>query len=232
MNHLLRELAPISAAGWELLDSEARQRLHGRLGARRRRVLPLAELRVDFAISREELRDADRGAPDADLEPLNEAARRIAVAENEAVFHGWSAAGIAGVGEVSPVAPRPLGTDCDQYPRIVAGAVEELRERGVEGPFGFALGPEQYTRVIETAEHGGYPLFDHLAKILDGPIVWAPGLRGGVVLSLRGGDFLFESGQDLSIGYESHDAKAVRLYLEESFSFVVATPEAAAPLTP
>ena len=85
--------------------------------------------------------------------------------------------------------------------------------------------------MIETAEHGGYPLFDHLAKILDGPIVWAPGVKGAVVLSLRGGDFLFESGQDLAIGYSHHDAELVHLYLEESFSFVVATPEAAAPLS-
>jgi uncharacterized linocin/CFP29 family protein len=53
-----------------------------------------------------------------------------------------------------------------------------------------------------------------------------------VVLSLRGGDFLFESGQDLSIGYDSHDSEVVRLYLEESFSFHVATPEAAVALTP
>jgi len=87
--------------------------------------------------------------------------------------------------------------------------------------------------VIETAEHGGYPLFDHLSKILGGgPIVWAPGLSGAVAMSLRGGDFLLESGQDLSIGYDHHDAVEVHLYLEESFSFVVATPEAAAPLTP
>ncbi len=85
--------------------------------------------------------------------------------------------------------------------------------------------------MIETAEHGGYPLFDHLAKILAGPIVWAPGVKGAVVLSLRGGDFLFESGQDLAIGYSHHDADAVHLYLEESFSFRVATPEAAAPLS-
>ena len=38
-------------------------------------------------------------------------------------------------------------------------------------------------------------------------------------------------GQDLSIGYTSHDAEAVRLYLEESFSFHVATPEAAVALS-
>jgi uncharacterized linocin/CFP29 family protein len=81
--------------------------------------------------------------------------------------------------------------------------------------------------VIESTEHGGYLVFDHLRKILDGPIVRAPGVDGAVALSLRGGDFLFESGQDLSIGYDSHDSETVRLYLEESFSFRVAIPEAA-----
>ena len=53
---------------------------------------------------------------------------------------------------------------------------------------------------------------------------------GAVVLSLRGGDFLFESGEDVSLGYSHHDADSVHLYLEESFSFRVATPEAAVAL--
>ena len=84
--------------------------------------------------------------------------------------------------------------------------------------------------MVETSEHGGYPLFDHLYKILGGPIVWTPGVRGGVVLSVRGGDFLFESGQDLAIGYDSHSAQDVHLYLEQTFSFRVATAEAAVEL--
>jgi len=90
----------------------------------------------------------------------------------------------------------------------------------------------QYRRVVETAEHPGYLLLDHLRKILEGPIVWAPGVNGAIVLSMRGGDFKFECGQDLALGYESHDGEAVRLYIEESFSFHVATPEAAVALTP
>jgi uncharacterized linocin/CFP29 family protein len=61
--------------------------------------------------------------------------------------------------------------------------------------------------------------------------VWAPGVKGAVVLSLRGGDFVLEAGQDLSLGYDSHDGESVRLYIEESFSFHVATPEAAVRLT-
>jgi uncharacterized linocin/CFP29 family protein len=268
MNHLLRDLAPISEAGWKLLDDEARERLQWPLAARRlvdfsgplgwehsatnlgrteevaapngdgvsarqRRVLPLVELRADFVISRAELADNDRGALDADLEPLDQAAKQVAISENVAVFHGWARAGIAGVAEASPIAVQALGTSAEDYPRSVARAVEAIRQGGVGGPYGLALGPDEFTQVIETAEHGGYPLFDHLAKILGGgPIVWAPGVKGAVVLSLRGGDFVFESGQDLAIGYSHHDADSVHLYLEESFSFVVATAEAAAPLSP
>ena len=56
-------------------------------------------------------------------------------------------------------------------------------------------------RSSRATEHGGYPLFDHLHQILEGPVVWAPGIDCGVVLSQRGGDFVFDSGQDIAIGY-------------------------------
>jgi uncharacterized linocin/CFP29 family protein len=198
--------------------------------ALQRRVLPLAELRADFAISRAELRDDDRGAEDADLEPLDDAAHRMAVAENKSVFHGWPEAGIVGLSEASPHQGLTLGEEADSYPRPVARAVEQLLQAGIGGPYALALGSDEFTRVSETAEHGGYPLRDHLRKILDGPVLWAPGVSGAVVLSQRGGDFLLESGQDLSIGYLDHDREVVNLYLEQSFSFHVATPEAAVPL--
>jgi uncharacterized linocin/CFP29 family protein len=261
MNHLLREKAPISSAGWSLLDGEATERVTPALAARKlvdfsgphgwehsatnlgrvqalaeapcdgvaglqRRVLPLVEVRADFELSRAELRDADRGADDIDLGPLDLAAHQIAVAENVAVFHGWHGA-IAGMEDASPHESEPLGDRGDDYPGRVAGAVQLLLSNGVSGPYALALGPEEYQRVVETAERGGYPLLDHLRNIVDGPIVWAPGIKGAVVVSTRGGDFVYDSGQDLAIGYDSHDDEVVRLYLEESFSFHVATPEAA-----
>src|SRR5947209_7450813 len=193
--------------------------------ARQRRVLPLAELRADFSIALEELAAADRGAEDADLEALDTAAHQLAVAENVAVFHGWPEASIGGIAAASPHPRVSLGDAPDGYPRPVAGAVERLLHAGISGPYALALGGEQYQRVVQTAEHGGYPLLEHLRKILDGPIVWAPGVKGAIVLSTRGGDFLFESGQDISLGYLGHDGEVVRLYLEESFAFRVATPE-------
>jgi uncharacterized linocin/CFP29 family protein len=196
-----------------------------------RRVLPLVELRASFTVSLDELRAADRGAEDADLEELDRAAHQMAVAENKTVFHGWPDASIEGIAELSPHERIPLGDNPDEFRRPVAGAVERLLHNGIEGPYALALGGEQYQRVVQSAEHGGYPLLDHLRKILEGPIVWAPGVAGGVVVSTRGGDFLLECGQDLAIGYEGHDGEVVRLYLEESISFRVATPEAAVTLT-
>ena len=267
MNHLLRSRAPVTDAGWELLDHEARSRLTAALAARKvidfagpygwehsatnlgrttevpvgpvegvialqRKVLPLVELRANFAVPLAQLQDNDRGRPDVDLRALDEAAHRIAVTENVAVFHGWSEVEMMGIAEASPHRAQSLGPAVEYYPRPVAAAVELLLQTGIGGPYALALGREQYTLVVETAERGGYPLLDHLRKILDGPVVWAPGVIGAVVVSLRGGDFRFESGQDLAIGYDRDDDEAVHLYIEESFSFVVATPEAAVPLEP
>jgi uncharacterized linocin/CFP29 family protein len=55
-------------------------------------------------------------------------------------------------------------------------------------------------------------------------------MEGAVVLSLRGGDFQLSVGQDFSIGYLNHSADTVRLYIQESFTFRVNTPEAAVAL--
>ena len=198
------------------------QRVHGH----RRVVLPLVELHAAFTVSRAELRDGDRGAEDVDFEDLAEAAQQLAAAENVAVFHGWKAAGMQGIAEMSSHPPIKRGKDVDAYPALAAQAVELMLREGVGGPYALALSREEYTLVVQTAEHGGLLLFDHLREILGGPIVWTPGLRGAVVLSQRGGDFLFEAGEDLSVGYDSHDTEQVTLYLEESFSFRVATPEA------
>lgn len=200
--------------------------------ANRRVVLPLIELRARFTVSREELRTGDRGAEDVDFASLDAAAQWIVDAENVAVFHAWPKAGIEGITASTPHKPIARGKSFEDYPGCVARAVELLLRNGIAGPYGLALGREDYTSVVETAEHGGYPLLDHLRNVIKGPIAWAPGVSGAVVLSMRGGDFVFESGQDLSVGYESHDADAVSLYIEESYSFRVLTPEAAVAITP
>jgi uncharacterized linocin/CFP29 family protein len=192
--------------------------------------MPLVELRAEFEVAIAELDDAARGALDVDLSKLDDAARHIAVAENVSVFHGYPAAGIRGITESSSHDAIDLGGEAVRYPNAVATATDRLRQSGIGGPYGLAIGPESYTRIVETTEHGGFLLFEHLREILGGPLVWAPGVEGGIVVSLRGGDFLFESGQDFSVGFLRSDAQRVTLYLEESFSFRVVEPDAAVAL--
>lgn len=189
--------------------------------AKMREVKTLVELKTPFEVTFDALDAADRGAPDADWQSVIDAAQRAALAEDNAVFHGYAAGDITGLVPASPHEVVPIGDDYADYPSYVATAVVRLKSAGVEGPYALALGPKCYTGVIETTEDGGYPVFRHLKQILGGPVVWAPGVDGAVVVSQRGGDYELVIGQDFSIGYRSHTADAVQLYFEESFTLVV-----------
>lgn len=203
----------------------------GGVAARQRRVQALAEYTVPFTVSRQEIDDMQRGASDLDLDDLARAAGKVAEVENRTVFHGWAAAGITGIAEASPYESATLGDDCDAYPGVVARAVDQLRCSGIVGPYSLAISPAGYTRIIQTAEHGGHLLFDHLKQVIGGSILWAPGVDGAVLVSARGGDFVLDVGQDISVGYSHHDNDAVHLYFEESFTFRVLEPDAALALT-
>ncbi len=196
----------------------------------KRLVLPLIELRSVFSLERRELEAITRGARDADLEPVTEAAQRIARAEDALVFYGYGPGCMRGMVEASPHEPIILSNDYLAYAHSVVQAIERLRRSGVGGPYALALGPRCYAGLSETLGPGGYPLAKHVKQIIEGPMVWAPAVDGAVVLSMRGGDFELTVGRDLSIGYLDHDATSVRLYIEESAAFRVIAPEAAVSL--
>jgi uncharacterized linocin/CFP29 family protein len=262
VNHLLRDLAPISAEAWEQIDDEARRSLTHNLAARRlvgfagplgwqtssvdlgrveklkagpvagvdavrRRVLPLVELRIPFSLSRAELDDAERGAEDIDLAPVIAASKAAALAEDQAIFNGYAAGGVTGIAPASPHKAITISDNYGGYPTQVAKAVEILRSADIAGPYAMAMGTRAYTGVIETTEHGGYPVFEHLRQILGGSVVWAPAVDGAIVLSERGGDYELTVGEDFSVGYRSATDDAVAFYLEESLAFRINTPEAA-----
>jgi uncharacterized linocin/CFP29 family protein len=192
-----------------------------------RAVQPLVELRTPFELSLTAMDNIDRGAVSPDLDHVTDAAKRAALAEDRAIFQGFDAAGITGVAAASPHQAVTIGDDYDHYPGMVARAVATLRTEGIGGPYAVALGPECYTGVIETTEHGGYPVLEHIKLIAGGPVIWAPGVEGAVVLSTRGGDYEFVCGEDFSIGFTGHSGDSVQLYLEETFTLLVHEPKAA-----
>jgi uncharacterized linocin/CFP29 family protein len=197
--------------------------------ARQREVKAVVELRVPFELDRQAIDDVERGANDSDWQAAKDAARKIAFAEDGAIFEGYAAAGIVGIrkGTSNPVMTLP--TDVSGYPEAIAQALSQLRLVGVNGPYTVLLGAEAYTALAETSDHG-YPVLEHVKRLVKDEIIWAPAIEGAFVLTQRGGDFALHIGQDVSIGYLSHSEKTVELYLQESFTFLMLTAEAAVAL--
>jgi uncharacterized linocin/CFP29 family protein len=196
-----------------------------------RDVKALVELRVPFELARQAIDDVERGATDSDWLPVKDAARKIAFAEDRAVFNGYAAAGIQGVRQCTSNPVVTLPPDVKGYSSAVAQAVSQLRLAGCNGPYALVLGAAPYTAVSGGSDEG-YPVLHHIQRIVDGEIVWAPAIEGGFVLTTRGGDFELDIGQDISIGYLSHSKTTVELYLQETFTFRVLTTEAAVVLAP
>ena len=194
--------------------------------ARSREVQPLVEFRVPFVVDRQAVDDVERGSKDSDWQPVKDAAKQIAFAEDRAVFDGFAAGSITGIRAASSNPALTLPADVREYPTAISQALTALRLAGVDGPYSLLLSAEAFTEVNETADHG-YPIRQHIARVLgEGEIIWAPAIEGAFLLSTRGGDYELHLGQDLSIGYLSHDADTVTLYLQESLTSLVQTTEA------
>jgi len=198
--------------------------------ARLREVNALVELRVPFELDRQQIDDVERGANDSDWQPAKDAARLLAFAEDRAIFEGYTAAGIDGIREGTSNPVMALPAEIRAYPDVIAQAVSQLRLAGVNGPYSVLLSSDAFTALSETSDHG-YPVLEHVKRLIDGEIVWAPAITGAFVLTTRGGDFGLYIGEDVSIGYLSHNDKTVRLYLEETFTFLLLTTEASVALT-
>jgi len=194
--------------------------------ARQRAAIPLVELRAPFTLDRQQIDDVERGAEDADWQPVKEAARQLAFAEDRTIFDGYPAAGIEGIRPGATNPPAGLPDDVRHYPAAVATALGRLRDSGVEGPYSVLLSADAYVAVSETSDHG-YPVLEHIRRLVDGDIIWAPAISGAVALTTRGGDFDLHLGQDASIGYLSHTGTEVELYLQETLTFLMLTGEAA-----
>jgi uncharacterized linocin/CFP29 family protein len=199
--------------------------------ARQREVKALVELRIPFELERQAIDEVVVVRHDSDWQPAKDAARQLAYAEDGAIFEGYSAAGIGGIrqGTSNPIMTLP--GNVLEYPEAIAQGLSQLRLVGVNGPYSVLLGADAYTALAETSDHG-YPVLEHVKRLVHDEIIWAPAIQGAFVMTTRGGDFALYIGQDTSIGYSNHTDSAVRLYLQETFTFLLLTAEAAVALAP
>jgi uncharacterized linocin/CFP29 family protein len=219
--------AAVNTGRLNLLDGQPAEGVHVGL----REVLPLVEVRAPMRLPVMELDLVARGCEAPELEVVVKTAEKVAHMEDAAIFDGYGAANIQGI---IPASPHPAVevAAITEWPAAILDGIGRLRQSGVSGPYSLVLGSKHYEALL-AATVDGYPIAKQIQRlILDGEIVHAPGLSGAVLLSVRGGDYELVVGQDLSIGYATHDRDEVELYLTESFTFRVLEPAAAICMKP
>ncbi len=182
-------------------------------------VQPLIEVRASFQLSVWELDNAERGAGDIDLSSVERAAYELAKFEEETVYAGRPDASVSALKEAGEHSDVALGGDRESVLPAVAKGVSQLRSAGVGGPYAFIAPPSIWSYLAGTVD--GRPFTQHVERVLDGPVLFSSFADTPLLVSLRGGDFELVLGQDAAVGYLSHDANNVELYLTESFTFRV-----------
>jgi uncharacterized linocin/CFP29 family protein len=193
-----------------------------------RSVLPLTEVRVDFSLSLEELDNVNRGALEIDLESAREAAVRLVAFEERFVYGGFEPAHVEGILTQTPHEPVALGPDPGSYVAAVTQARQVLVAAGVSGPYALVLAPDVHMRL--ESDVSSYPPAQRVAKLIEGPLLESQQIEGGLLISMRGGDFQLDVGQDVSVGYSMHTTERVDLFLLETMTFRVLEAEAAVKL--
>ncbi|MEE4177481.1 MAG: family 1 encapsulin nanocompartment shell protein [Bacteroides sp.] len=182
-------------------------------------VLPLVEARIPFELNVWELDNVARGAEDIDLGPMEEAARKIAQFEEKAIYDGFKPGNITGLKNSSDYDALTFPETAEEIMGVITQALAKFNANAIEGPYTLVLNSEKWQMVNSFMR--GYPLRKQIENLLGGSIILAPFIKDAYLVSERGGDFKMVIGQDLSIGYESHNNKSVQLYFTESFTFQV-----------
>lgn len=189
-----------------------------------REVLPLVEIRKPFELDLWELDNIERGAKDADLEPLEKAAKEVALFEEKAIYEGFEPASIKGLKTSSEKAPVTVPSDVNDFIKEIGNQSVYLKENAVEGPYTLVISAKDWLSLVELSE--GYPIQKQIQEILGGKVIINHSNENTFLVSERGGDYELVLGQDITLGYDSHDTKNVKLYLTASFTFRVLSPEA------
>ncbi|HKK01913.1 MAG TPA: family 1 encapsulin nanocompartment shell protein [Desulfuromonadales bacterium] len=187
-------------------------------------VLPLVETRVNFVLKQWELDNIDRGARDFQLDALVSAARKIAEFEEKAVFAGFKEADVKGLHSETPTPLIPLTLEMDAIVDAVSEAQTRLLRDGIEGSANLVVDPEVW-KFLARSTPGG-TLRSLLEQQLGGQVVYSNVVNGALLTAARGGDLELTVGQDFSIGYHHHTSDEIHLFMTESFTFRVITPEA------
>lgn len=183
------------------------------------KVQPLTEARTEFKMSRWELDNILRGAKDIDYTPLEEAAKRIALFEENAIFNGLEEAGIEGILDTASKNEIDFGKDANEIMEALSEGIIYLKENFADGPYSLIVGEKAYKKLL--SKETSYPLDRRIEELIGGNIIYSHAIDGAILVPYDNESLELTIGQDLSLGYQFHDNKEVTFFLMESFTFRV-----------
>ncbi len=186
------------------------------VGAATYGVEPLVEGRVAFTLSRWELDDILRGKEGVELDALEEAAKKLALFEEDTVFNGFARAGKKGLVEHAKK-PLRMTKAPEKILQAVAEGILKLEDAYAEKPYGLFVGDEVFKALNQST--GGKLLRSIVEKMIDGPVIRAKALQGALLVPYDHDDLRLYVGQDYAVGYEKHDDETVTLFITVSFLF-------------
>lgn len=189
-----------------------------------REILPFVEIRKPFELDLWELDNIERGAKDVDLTPLEDAVKEVAFFEEKVIYEGFDPIKIKGLEQSSDNSIVDMPGDADAFLKELVNQILHLGHNGVEGPYTLVINSKEWLELVRLSE--GYPIQMQLKDILGGSVVINQANQNSFLVSERGGDYELVQGQDITLGYDSHDTHKVKLYLTASFTFRVLSPEA------
>ncbi|MTI46353.1 family 1 encapsulin nanocompartment shell protein [Sporosalibacterium faouarense] len=181
------------------------------------KVKPLVEARVEFELERWELDNLVRGAKDIELDALEEAVKKAALFEEEAIYNGNKKVELNGLVNESDNEKISLGNDPNTIMAAISEGVLKLREAFSDKPYTLVVGKEAWKRLNMKVE--GYPLIKQVEDLLGTKVVFSHVLDGAILIPYDHEDLEMTIGNDFSIGYQSTNGNKVKFFITESFTF-------------
>lgn len=186
-------------------------------------VKPLVEARISFKLDRWEMDNLTRGAKDIDLECLEEAAKKIALFEENLVYNGYKEGNIKGLIESSSHDVLSLGNTGEEIMESIAKGILILKEAFIDKPMSLVVGKNAWKQINKEVK--GYPLINRIEDLTGSKVLYSPVIEGALLLPHDHEDLELTIGRDFSIGYEHNDAKSVQLFITESLTFRALDPD-------
>lgn len=184
--------------------------------------LPLVEARADFEMDKWELDNLERGAKDVDYTPLENAAKEIALFEENAIYNGLEKGYIKGIIPSAEGEAITFGNDSISAMNAISEGILRLKAAYAEGPYTLIVGKDIYK--IINSQDNSYPLAEKIKEVIGGDIIFSFAIDGALLLPYNHEDLELIIGHDFSIGYQASNEKKIKFFISESFTFRVLDP--------